>query len=378
MVNRQRIAEEFRHLAGLSSPAFGEGEISLYLQQRLRGLGATVTMDDAGVQIGGQSGNLIASFAASDGNRDPLLLAVHMDTVGPAEGVQPLFREGVFTSVGDTVLGADDKAGIAEIIEALEILREQGIPHGPIELLVTVCEEVGLLGVKHLDPARLRSRRGLALDTTGVDRLITAAPAANKMRFTLVGREAHAGIAPEQGLSAIAVAARGVAAMRLGRIDFETTANIGTFHGGEATNIVPGRVILEGEVRSHDEAKLAAQTEHMVTCLEQAARESTCFIDGQRVEVSVHRQVFSDYPRLAVDADAALVRLVRLASENLGRPLQVCAGGGGSDANILGSFGIEMAILGTGMTRVHTSEESVSLEDMVRVTELLVEVLRLA
>ncbi len=378
MVNRQRLAREFRHLAGLSSPAFGEGEISRYLQQRLRALGATVMMDDAGERIGSQSGNLIASFAGDNGNLDPLLLAVHMDTVGPAENVQPVFRAGVFTSSGHTVLGADDKAGIAEIIEALEVLRERQIPHGPIEVLMTVCEEVGLLGVKHLDSALLRSRRGLALDTTGVDRLITAAPAANKMRFTLVGREAHAGIAPEQGLSAIAVAARGVAAMRLGRIDFETTANIGTFHGGEATNIVPGRVVLEGEVRSHDEGKLAVQTAHMVTCLEQAARESACVIDGRQVEVAVQSEVVSDYPRLAMDVDAALVRLVQQASANLGRPLQICAGGGGSDANILGSFGIEMAILGTGMTKVHTTEESVSLEDMVRVTELLVEVLRLA
>ncbi|MCD4689795.1 MAG: M20/M25/M40 family metallo-hydrolase, partial [Desulfuromonadaceae bacterium] len=218
MVNRQRIAEEFSRLASISSPAFGEGEISRYLVQRLQELGATVVMDDAGKKIGSESGNLIATFPANGKDSEPLLVSVHMDTVGPAEGVQPVLKDGVFTSAGETILGADDKAGITEIIEALEVVREQGIPHGPVELVVAVCEEVGLLGVKYLDCSKVTSRRGVALDTSGVDWLINTAPGANKMRFEIIGRESHAGIDPEQGISAIAAAAKGVAAMRLGRI----------------------------------------------------------------------------------------------------------------------------------------------------------------
>ncbi len=378
MVNRERIAAEFSRMASISSPAFGEGQISRYLQQRLQELGATVVMDDAGERIGGESGNLIASFPANGKDSEPLLVSVHMDTVGPAEDVQPVLRDGVFTSAGDTILGADDKAGIAEIIEALEVVREQNIPHGPLELVIAVCEEVGLLGIKHLDRSKVKARRGVALDTSGVDWLINTAPAANKMRFTIVGRESHAGIAPEQGISAIAVAAKGVAAMRLGRIDHETTANIGTFNGGEATNIVPRQVVLKGEARSHDPAKLAAQTEHMIACLEQAARDASRRIDGEEVEVTVSQEVVSDYPRMAVAADTAIVQLVQQAAAGLERILEIRNGGGGSDANILNSYGIETVILGTGMCKVHSVEESVSVADMARVAELLIEIIRLA
>ncbi len=378
MVNRQRIAEEFNRLASISSPAFSEGEISRYLVRRLQELGATVVMDDAGEKIGSQSGNLIATFAANGKDSEPLLVSVHMDTVGPAEGVQPVLKDGVFTSAGETILGADDKAGITEIIEALEVIREQGIPRGPIEVVAAVCEEVGLLGVKHLDRNKVTSRRGVALDTSGVDGVINTAPGANKMRFEVIGRESHAGIAPEQGISAIAVAAKGVAAMRLGRIDHETTANIGTFHGGEATNIVSRKVVLEGEARSHDEAKLTAQTDHMIACLEEAAREASCVIDGERVEVTINREIISDYPRMAVAADAAIVKLAQQAAINLKRTLEVRDGGGGSDANILNSYGIETVILGTGMCKVHSVDESVSVADMARVAELLVEIIRLA
>jgi tripeptide aminopeptidase len=306
------------------------------------------------------------------------MLSVHMDTVGPAEGVAPLLTDGVFTSAGETILGSDDKAGIAEIIEALEVVRENNIPHGPIEVVVTICEEVGLLGAKHLDFSRIRSRRGLALDTSGVDLLIHRAPAANKMRFEIMGREAHAGIAPEKGISAIQVAAAAVAAMRLGRIDGETTANIGTIQGGQATNIVPKKVILEGEARSHDPEKLTRQTEHMISCLEEAARERARELDGETFVPEVKTEVMADYPAMAVPLDGSIIRLVREASDRLQRPLEIKAAGGGSDANIFNGQGIETVILGTGMTNVHTVDECVRVEDMARVAGLLVEIIRLA
>jgi tripeptide aminopeptidase len=378
MINPDRIADEFFRLASIASPAFREGAVSRYLVHRLEGLGGSVALDDAGEKIGGESGNLIASFPARGKGGEPLLLSVHMDTVGPAEGVRPVLKDGVFTSAGETILGADDKAGIAEIIEALEVVREQGIDHGPIEVVVTVCEEVGLLGAKHFDPSRISARRGFALDTSGVDCLIRTAPGANKLRFEITGRESHAGIAPEKGVSAIAVAARAVAAMRLGRIDEQTTANIGTIHGGQATNIIPRSVVIEGEARSHDEGKLAAQTEHMIECFNEAARQAEKVIDGERVRVTVRHEVLNDYPRMAVAAESPVVRLAVQAAEGLGRTLEIRDGGGGSDANIFNGYGIETVILGTGMTRVHSVDESVSVADMVRVAELLVEIIRLA
>jgi len=378
MIDRERLTAEFARLSAIASPSLGEGEVARYLVGRLDQLGAEVEMDDAGERAGGDCGNLIARFPAVGREGEPLLLSAHMDTVEPCAGVEPVLRDGVFTSAGDTVLGADDKAGIAEILEALEVVRERGIPHPPLEVVITIAEEVGLLGAKLLGSDALASRRGLALDTSGVDLLIHRAPCANKLRFEILGREAHAGIAPEKGISAIEVAARAIAAMRLGRLDEETTANIGSIGGGQATNIVPKRVVVEGEARSHDPEKLARQTAHMVECFEAAARQMAREIDGEQVVPAVGAEVMSDYPRMAVDRQAPVIRLVEEAAARLGRTVEVRSAGGGSDANIFNGRGIETVILGTGMTDVHSVEESVRVDDMVRVAELLVEIIRLA
>lgn len=378
MINIERLCTEFSTLASISSPSRREGEIARYLVGRLEALDAEVLTDGAGAIIGSQSGNLVARFAASGKQCEPLMLSVHMDTVEPADGVRPVLRDGAFYSEGETILGADDKAGIAEVIEAICVVKEQGIPHGPLEVVVTICEEVGLLGAKYLDFSLVSSRRGLALDTSGVDLVIHRAPCANKLRFEVTGREAHAGIAPEKGISAIEVAAHAIASMRLGRIDEETTANIGTIEGGQATNIVARTVIVEGEARSHSEEKLQAQTRHMLECFEEAARQLTRRIGEEMVVPMVKTEVLGDYPRMAVARDAGIVRLVELAGAALGRPIRVEKAGGGSDANIFNAQGIETVILGTGMNNVHTVEESVKVEDMVKVSELLVEVIRLA
>ncbi|MEJ2200339.1 MAG: M20/M25/M40 family metallo-hydrolase [Desulfuromonadaceae bacterium] len=378
MINQERLCTEFARQAAIASPSRREGEISRYLQARFRELGGEVVMDGAATPAGSESGNLIVRFPARNKTAEPFMLSVHMDTVEPAEGVRPVLKEGVFSSAGETILGADDKAGIAEIIEALEVVRERDIAHGPLEVVITICEEIGLVGAKLLDYSLIRSRRGLALDTNGVDRIIHRAPCANKLRFEIQGREAHAGIAPEKGLSAIAVAGRAIAGMRLGRIDEETTANLGTIHGGQATNIVPNRVVIEGEVRSHNEEKLVRQTEHMVNCFLESARQTALELDGQREQASVQVEVIGDYPLMRVPEEAGIIQLVLQAGAALNRPIAVAAAGGGSDANIFNSHGIETVILGTGMDRVHSIDEQVTVADMVRVSELLVEIIRQA
>lgn len=377
MINAQRITEEFARLASIASPSGREGEISRYLVERFRRLGAEVLVDDAAQRAGSESGNLIARLAGTR-EGEPILLSAHMDTVEPADGVKPLLTDGVFTSAGETILGADDKAGIAEIIEAIEVLRETQIGHPPIEVVITVCEETGLSGAKALDPTLLAARRGLALDTSGVDLLIHKAPCANKLRIEVIGRESHAGISPEKGLSAIEIASRAIAAMRLGRIDDETTANIGAIRGGQAVNIVPRRVVVEGEARSHSVEKLAAQTAHMSECFREAARLGAKQIDGQPVEAEVRIEILSDYPLMAVPRNAPVITLVETAASRLGRSIEVRAAGGGSDANIFNAHGIETVILGTGMTAVHSVNESVRVDDMVSVAQLLVETLRIA
>ena len=376
-INPQRVIEEFSNQAAISSPSRCEGAMSRYLQQRFARLGGQVTEDNTLAQTGSECGNLLVRFPGTRAGA-PLLLAVHMDTVEPAEGVVPVLEDGVFRSRGETILGADDKAGIVEIIEALEVLQENQIPYPPLEVLVTVCEEIGLVGAKHFDYGQLKSRRGLALDTAGVDVCIHRAPSAKRIVVEITGKEAHAGIAPEKGVSAIEVAAHAIAGMRLGRIDDETTANIGLIEGGQAINIVPRSVKLEGETRSHDLSKLAIQSEHMLSCFEQAAQGLARTIDGHSFIPRVSSRVEDDYPAMHVPQEAGILGLLREASAELGRSLDIRSAGGGSDANIFNGHGIETVILGTGMQQVHTVDEQVAVDDMVRVAELLVAVLRRA
>ena len=377
MINHDRLAGEFAELASIASPPLRESAIALYLAERFRKLGGEVCFDQSKGVTGGQVGNLVARFPAAGRDADPLLFSVHMDTVEPCEGVVPILEEGVFRSAGDTVLGADDKAGIAELIEALEVIREQQIPRGPIEVVVTVAEEIGLIGAKNFDFSLLRSRYGFALDTPGVDIMVLKAPAANRIKVALNGREAHAGVAPEAGISAIQTAALALARMRLGRIDAETTANFGKIEGGHACNIIPGRVFLEGEARSHDPAKLQQQTEHMRSCFEAAVAEMKQKVDDDD-RPSLQFDVHPDYPLMAVSENSRVVRLARDAAADLGHPLGVKVGGGGSDANIFNQHGLEMIILGTGMQQVHTFQETVAVADMAHVSALLVSIMQRA
>jgi tripeptide aminopeptidase len=378
MINRQRLTDEFARLAAIASPPLREGEIARYLAERLTTLGAEIVFDRADQVTGGEIGNLIAWFPAAGRERAPLLMSVHMDTVEPGGEVVPVLNDGVFTSASGTILGADDKAGIAELIEALEVIREQGIPRGPVEVVVTVAEEIGLVGAKHLDYSLLRSRYGFALDTTGMGHMVLRAPGANRIKVEIVGRESHAGVAPEQGVSALQTAALALAEMRLGRIDVETTANFGKIEGGVACNIIPGRVVLEGEARSHDPKKLEEQTAHIVACFERAAEKMTRTIGDETVAPLLHIDIQPDYPRMAVAEEAPVTRLAQAAAAAIGQPLAIKLGGGGSDANIFNAQGIETIILATGMRDVHSPKESVTVDDMVTVAELLVEILRRA
>ncbi|HKL25943.1 MAG TPA: M20/M25/M40 family metallo-hydrolase [Desulfuromonadales bacterium] len=375
MINHDRLAGEFAELAAIASPPRKEAAIARYLAERLQRLGGEVCFDQSEAATGGEVGNLVARFPATGRDTTPLLFSVHMDTVEPCAGVMPILKEGIFESAGDTVLGADDKAGIAELIEALEVMREQQIPRGSIEVVVTVAEEVGLVGAKNFDFSLIRSRYGFALDTPGVDVMVLQAPAANRIKVELLGRESHAGVAPEAGVSAIHTAALALARMRLGRIDHETTANFGKVEGGVACNIIAGSVFLEGEARSHDPAKLRQQTDHMRSCFEAAAAELRQEIDGE-VRPRVRFDVQPDYPAMAVSETAQVVQLARTAAAAVDHPLTVKIGGGGSDANIFNEQGLEMIILGTGMQQVHSCQEKVAVADMAHVAELLVSIMR--
>jgi len=377
MIDAGRVKEEFLELASIASPSRSEGAVARRLYAILRAMGARVEVDDAGEQVGGQTGNILARFTGTAPAAPPFLLSAHMDTVGPADAVRPVIEGDVIRTDGRSVLGGDDKAGIVAILEAVRTLRERRIPHGDVEVVLTICEETGLLGAKHFDAGRLAARRGLVLDVDGVCELITRAPAANRFTATVHGLAAHAGICPEQGLSAIQLTAEAVARMRLGRLDEVTTANLGVIQGGLATNIVPDRVVVRGETRSLDPAGLEAQTRHMRECFERAVAGREVTVGGRvhraRVEVEVERQ----YERLAVADGAPIVGLVAAAARGLGRGLRTRATGGASDANVFAGRGIEIANLGCGMREIHTVNEWVDIRDVVLTSQLVLETLRL-
>jgi len=293
-----------------------------------------------------------------------------MDTVEPGIGVKPIVDGDVIRTDGTTVLGGDDKSGVAIILECLRAVREHHVPHPPLEIVFTICEELGLLGARHLDVARVRSRRGLVFDSDAAGVVFTRAPGSNHLKITVHGRAAHAGMAPEQGVSAIQVMADAISGMRLGRIDTETTANLGVVAGGRAVNIVPDEVVIHGEARSHDAAKLTAQCEHMQRCFADAAARHP----GARVEV----QIESSYAAMHVADDAPIMQLVRAAAAHVGRTIESAGMGGGCDANILNQRGFEVVNLGTGMRDIHTTSEWLKVSDMVAAAEVTLAAIQLA
>ena len=369
MIQEQRLAGIFDQLVRIDSVSRTEGRFAQVLTRLLSDLGAKVETDDAGEKTGGDSGNLYAVFPGTR-QAPPLLLSAHMDTVTPGKNIVPQFKDGVFTSLGDTILGADDKSAIAVILEVLTLVREKDLPCPPLEIVFSVCEEIGLLGAKHVDLGRITAKMGYALDSGDVSKIVVKAPGANKIQFTVHGKAAHAGAEPEKGINAIQLAAKAVAQMNLGRIDGETTCNIGLIQGGQATNIVPETVVLKGEARSHDEDKLAAVTRKMVRAFEAVIPpdEKT----GARLETVVERDFFA----MNIPKDHELVTLAQAAAADCDMEMTLKTGGGGSDANIFFGKGLMVGILGTGMKNAHTIKESIRLADMVKSGELLLSILK--
>jgi len=376
-INRERLRSYLLDLVQIDSHSREEGDVAARIKADLEALGIEVHVDDAGAAVGGNTGNLIARVKGTVPGAPAIFLAAHMDTVVPGKGVKPVIDGDVIRTDGTTVLGGDDKSGCAIIVECLRTLKERGLPHSDIDAVFTICEEVGLLGAKNLDMNGLRSKYGLVLDSDDVGYLFTRAPSADHMEYTIHGLEAHAGVCPEDGISAIRVAAEAISAMKLGRIDQETTANIGIIEGGMATNIIPNRVVLRAEARSHDPSKLDAQTAHMLQSLEDAASRHRVVVDGKEVTATVEAHVTREYHAMNVPDDSTIVQLVMRAATNLNQQVQTLATGGGCDANVFNKRGLEVANLGTGMQAIHTVKEWLDVKDMYRSADVVLEILRL-
>jgi tripeptide aminopeptidase len=368
VINEERLTREFIRLAEISSPSFREREIADYLKQRLAELGLDVTEDGTGDRIGG-TGNVFG-FLPGDKGRAAFFLCAHMDTVDPAEDVKVVLDGGVFRSEGSTILGGDDKAGIAAIIEVLEMLNQQSVPHGDLEVLFTVGEERGLLGSKNFDYGRFRSKFGYVLDSSGKPgAMIIAAPTQNVLDVIIRGRAAHAGIEPELGINAIQVAGQALARLRLGRIDAETTANMGVIQGGKATNIIPDSCFIQGEVRSLNRAKMDSLTSEIVTEFTRVADAA-----GARSEVRITLQ----YPDFYLDKDLLALRIAAGAAGKAGLKVSYETSGGGSDANNINAEEMVAVNLGIGMSQVHTTDEWLLLSDLAADVRWLWEIVKQA
>ncbi|MCP4673627.1 MAG: M20/M25/M40 family metallo-hydrolase, partial [Desulfobacula sp.] len=285
-----------------------------------------------------------------------------------------------FTSDGTTILGADDKSAIAIILEVMDVILENKLDYPPIEIIFTVCEEIGLLGAKYFDYSLMDSKFGYILDSIDTKGIVTKAPAANKIKFKVFGKAAHAGAEPENGINAIVVASKAISRLQLGRLDEKTTCNLGIIKGGIATNIVPEYVEIHGEVRSHDENRLKSVTNDIVNTfydvvqnfkntLQKDVKDNS---DLPRVEAIIE----DDFPNTNIPDDHRAIVLARKAAANLGISLESKTTGGGADANIFFSRGISAGVLGTGMTDVHTLNESIDIKDMENAARLVLEILK--
>lgn len=361
-----RVVEEFLELVQIDSETKHEQVIAPILVKKLEEMGFDVFQDDAHTRNGHGAGNIIATLKG-DESIEPIYFTVHMDTVVPGKGIKPEIREdGYIYSDGTTILGADDKAGIAALFEMARRLKEKDRVHGTIQFIITAGEESGLVGAKELDPSKITAKYGFAVDSDGkVGGIVVAAPFQAKVFTKIIGKTAHAGVAPEKGISAITVAAKAVAQMKLGRLDEETTANIGRFEGGKATNIVCDEVSILAEARSINEAKLNAQTDHMKETFERVAQEM-----GARAEVEVKLM----YPGFRVTEEDQVVKVAKAAVEAIGRTPQLGISGGGSDANVIAGFGIPTVNLSVGYEEIHTTNERMPVEELEKLADLLEEI----
>lgn len=370
MINEERLVDLFLNLIQIDAPSLLEADCIAWTKSHLESLGFEVHEDDAASKIGGNGNNLIVWMRGTLPDAPKVFLSAHFDTVEPTAGLIVEEKDGVFTSASDTILGADDKGGMAPAIEACLALRESGEPHGDICLLLSVAEEIGLKGAAALNIEELDLDFGYVLDTgPPVGTFVTKTAFHDKLDVEIIGKAAHAGKDPEKGINAIQVLASAVEGMRLGRIGPETTANIGTVHGGTGTNVVCASVKLKAEARSTSKDELEGQIDHMIQKFEEAARQW-----GAEVKIDHLRQ----YSAYNIDPASKVVQVAQTAGRNLGFEPTLRTTLGGSDANVYNAKGVPCIVVATGMDKIHTHDEFISRKDLVDTARLTLEILRVA
>ena len=357
LVNKERMLAEFKEVVAVPCHTLQERPVFEMLRAKLEALGFTVEEDDAGEKLGGNCGNLWAFLPGNKVGAVSVLLSAHMDGVEPCGGTTVVQKDGVLYSDGTTILGGDDKSGVVAILEGVRMLVEENAEHGDIQILFTIAEEGGVNGSRCMDRSKLKAQVAYALDGEGAPgEIVIGAPGQYRYKISVHGKKAHGGLEPEKGINAIMIAAKALAEVkRYGRIDEETTCNIGIIGGGVATNVVPDLVEIEGDVRSRNNEKLEAIREEVVSTICNAVEKY-----GAKVTAEVEHK----YSSFLIDTESTVVKLAKSACAMYGFAPDITQTGGGSDANFLNAYGVPCVILGTGMQNVHTVEEFLKEEDL--------------
>jgi len=361
----------FLELCAIPSPSGQERAVADRVGSYLTVLGLDWDEDDAAVRLDGNSGNIYCRLPSTNGGGTPIFLCAHTDTVPPEAPIDPVVEDGVVRNAAGTILGSDNKAAVVVMLEATRQILDENRPHAGIELLFTPQDEVSLRGAAEFDHTRLVARTGFVYDQGApIGEIVLGSPHGRLLDFRFHGRAAHAGMAPEEGRSAIAAASRAVADFRLGRIDEETSANVGVIKGGTARNVVPEWCSFEAEVRSHDERKVTELVREMLETAAFAASLAECAVESEvRPSFPGYRFRESDPP----------VRLAAIALQRAGFEPSYALSGGGADANVFNARGLSCVNLANGMAEIHTPDEHIAVADldaMVEVTLALVDTAR--
>ncbi len=362
-INEKRLIDTFLQLVRIDSESGDEKQMQEHVAQELKKRGCRVLVDDCGKKFNTNARGNVMGFFPGTIKSAPFVLSAHIDTVRPGKGIKPTVKKDRIVSDGTTILGADDKAGVAIVLELLQTLKESKVAHPPLEILFSLSEERGMYGAKLVDAKKFKGREGLILDNESVEELLIQGPAVNDIVVDVHGLAAHAGACPEKGISALEVAAYAISHMKLGRIDKETVANFGAVSGGEVPNIVMEKLSLIGEARSLDMKKLAKQTAHMKQAFDLAVKHYTKKIDGRIHKPEVKFNVSLRYSSVKVSKTHPIVKELMAAAKRLGVKLEARASGGGCDANVLSGKGFTLPNLGVGVYDCHTLKEHLILKE---------------
>ena len=360
MINEKRLIKTFIELVKIDSESRREKKVADYIVKKIKKLGLKYTFDKSQKKTGSDVGNLII-YKKSNNDKKTFVLSSHMDTVVPGNGIKPRIKNKYIESSGNTILGADDKSGLSIILEILEVLTEKKYPHVNLEVAITTCEEIGLLGAKYLDYKLLKSKSGIVLDSTSPSRLVLKGPSSDYFSIQVNGIEAHSGINPDKGISSIKVASEIINKIKIGRLYNDTTLNIGKISGGSAINIVPGKTLINCEIRSHRES--------IINSILNKIKKDISKIEKKYKKVnnkfSIKFKKERIYDSINISSKDEIVKRVLNASKEMKYKTEIVETGGGADANFFVKNGIKTVNLGTGMREFHTINEKLILKEFI-------------